>query len=149
MRIGITTGTRLPMRKISTCVMARKRRKQSFQNLIVQSQRIAAGNNYFPDLWCCGNIADHLLQPRFFKPIFPGCRPVTLPVAMPAIGSANFGDNGEAAVGIAMHQLGHRHMGVFFQRVGLRLQGRGYFPDIRETLCLYRIWTLWDRISEK
>ena len=57
---------------------------------------------------------------------------------MPAIDGTGLRYQGQAAVGIAMHQLGRGHIRVFLQRI-IRIFIKEYFPGIRKTLLFYGI----------
>ena len=133
MRCGRKIGMRVPMRRNSTCGIARSRpsRCSSFSSL--NSSGSPPLNSTSRTSGCCRDVLDLPVE-LGMKIVAAGVADQPRARAITAIRRATVGHQKQHAVGIAMHQSGHRRMRIFAARIA-HFPRRGVrFLDARDDL---------------
>ena len=117
MRCGRKIGTREPMRRNSTCSIARRRLEQRFQLVVGEQQRIAAGKQHVAHFRVRLDVADRLLE---IGVEFLLARAADDPAAgaIPAVARATVRHEKQHAVRVAMHESRHGHVAVLAAGIG-------------------------------
>ncbi len=117
MRCGRKMGMREPMRRNSTCGIARSLAEEEFKFIVAQEQWVAAAEEDVADR---GRAADviNLFGEFGMKIVAAGVADEARAGAIPAVAGATVGDEEEHAVGVAMDETGDGRMGIFTAGVG-------------------------------
>ena len=96
-------------------------RQNPFQSVIVEGQRVTAGQQHIPNGWCLTNIVDRLLETRPARENGPVSH-YSGPRTVAAIGGTKIVYQQENPVGVSVNQSRHGALVLFSERI-IRLTG--------------------------